>query len=40
MAGLFAANVLAGHCEQVTVLERDEEWSPPSQASGHTVSHG
>ena len=38
MAGLFAANVLAGHCEQVTVLERDEEWSPPSQASGHTVT--
>ena len=38
MAGLFAANVLAGHCERVTVLERDEEWSPPSQASGHTAA--
>ena len=38
MAGLFAANVLAGHCERVTVLERDDEWSPPSQASGHTAA--
>lgn len=37
MAGLFAANVLADHCERVTVLERDDEWRSPSQASGQTV---
>ena len=38
MAGLFAANVLADHCEQVTVLERDEEWSPKPRVTGHTVN--
>ena len=37
MAGLFAANVLADHCERVTVLERDDEWSSPSQASAQAV---
>ena len=37
MAGLFAANVLADHCEQVTVLERDEAWRPRSRPTGHTV---
>ena len=37
MAGLFAANVLADHCEQVTVLERDEAWSPRSRPTGHTA---
>ena len=37
MAGLFAANVLADHCERVTVLERDEAWRPRSRATGHTV---
>lgn len=37
MAGLFAANVLADHCEQVTVLERDEAWSPRSRSTGHTA---
>lgn len=38
MAGLFAANVLADHCEQVTVLERDEAWSPRSRPTGHTAN--
>jgi len=38
MAGLFAANVLADHCEQVTVLERDEAWSPRSRPAGHTAN--
>ena len=38
MAGLFAANVLADHCEQVTVLERDEVWRPRSRPTGHTVN--
>ncbi len=37
MAGLFAANVLADHCERVTVLERDDEWRSPSQASAQAV---
>ena len=38
MAGLFAANVLADHCEQVTVLERDEAWRPRPRATGHSVN--
>ena len=38
MAGLFAANVLADHCEQVTVLERDEAWSPLSRPTDHTAN--
>ncbi len=38
MAGLFATNVLADHCEQVTVLERDEAWSPRPRATGHSVN--
>ncbi len=37
MAGLFAANVLADHCEQVTVLERDKAWSPRSRPTGRTA---
>ncbi|MCY3990621.1 MAG: hypothetical protein OXF50_05250 [Caldilineaceae bacterium] len=37
MAGLFAANVLADHCEQVTVLERDEAWRPRSRPTDHTA---
>ena len=37
MAGLFAANVLADHCEQVTVLERDEAWLPRSRPTDHTA---
>ncbi len=36
MAGLFAANVLADHCEQVTVLERDEAWRTRSRPTDHT----
>ena len=37
MAGLFAANVLADHCEQVTVLERDEAWRTRSRPTDHTA---
>lgn len=34
MAGLFAANILADHCEQVVVLERDKGWEPRSASAG------
>ena len=38
MAGLFAANVLADYCEQVTVLERDEAWRTRSRPTDHTAN--
>lgn len=37
MAGLFAANVLADHCEQVTVLERDVAWRPRTRPTDHAA---
>lgn len=31
---MFAANVLADHCKQVVVLERDREWGPDTASAG------